>query len=123
GGGDGGGLGRGGGMHEQRVERGRRYARDALAPCPLIIEIGPAHRVPEISVHRLSPGPRVLAERALAGLVLGLATAGCDRLLEPEQQAVEIDRHDGGGVDRGQGVWVGEQAWAEVTTGLGRREA
>src|SRR5205807_9736002 len=48
--GDRGGLGRGGGMHEQRVERGRRYVRDALAPCPLIIEIGAAHRVPEISV-------------------------------------------------------------------------
>src|SRR5436853_554072 len=82
--GDRGGLGRGGGMHEQRVERGRRYAGDALAPCPLIIEIGAAHRVPEISVHRLAPGPRVLAERTLAGPVTGLATAGCDPLLEPE---------------------------------------
>ena len=51
--------------------------------------------------------------------VPGALAAGDDRALEAEQETVEVDRDDLGGVDRRHGARVREPAGAEVPAALG----
>ena len=65
--------------------------------------------------------PRCCAASKLpgAGLICLALAAVVNCILKPEQQAVEIDRHDFGGVDRGPRARVGEPARAEVPAAFG----
>src|ERR1700733_2992634 len=52
--------------------------------------------------------------------VVQVIAAGADGLLQPEEQAVEIDRYDLRRVDGGERAPIGEPARAEIPTALSR---
>jgi len=92
------------------IESGRGNSGNALAARPAIVEIGAGRCVPQIPVDRFAPLRRPAFEFLPATQVAGAPATGADGLLQAEQQAVEIDRYDFRGIERGAGPCIGEPA-------------
>src|SRR5262249_6603534 len=117
---DRGGLALGGQPGEERVERGRRYTRDTLCARVLEVEVGAGGLVPEVAVDGRAAPRATVGELARTGRVAGAFAALAEGAFEPEEQTVQVGRHDLGRVDGRERAPVGEPAGAEVPAALRR---
>ena len=84
---------------EQWIQARRGRPRDGLTQRPAIIEVDAARGIPELAVDGGTPGvgpAREIADTSRVGRAL---TARANRIFQPVQQTVEIDRYDLRGVD------------------------
>jgi hypothetical protein len=96
--------------HEQRVDRRGREPPQADPLTQLIVEIGPTRLIPQVAIDGGASLRRAARELLRAAGFVGAFTACVDGLLEPEEQAVEIDRNDVGSLDGGERARVGQPA-------------
>src|SRR5208282_4468779 len=104
---------------KQRIKGRGADAVDALFERPAIVEINAARLMPEIAIDCGASGGGAPGVIFSAIMIACPFATGADRILQAEQQSVEVDRNDFGRVDRDKRSRISEPARAEIPPALG----
>ena len=107
-------------VRQKRIQGCGRHPPDPLPARPSIVEIGAAARIPEIAIDRGAPHRGAPRKFLRAGCIGAALAPRANRVLETEQQTVQIDRHDFSRIDGRAGAGVGEPARAEIPAAFRR---